>query len=258
MKLVKSLLLGTAAGLVTVAGAQAADLPVRAAAPAAVDFVRLCPAFGRGFFTIPGTETCLSISGFARGEFIVRDRETRSQDLTGWRARGRLNFDVRTATEFGPLRAFIRLDTNRSYGAFFTGGVTGFGGNLSVPGDVGGGGIAGDPRILAQAYVQYGGFIAGRNTTQWSPGPRGDRFFGARFDDAPENEQFAYVWDMTTGGQGFEVAVSVENPFNRRTNTGTGAFTGVGTFPVRAPSCSVPTAVFSPMVAKRPLTSSVA
>src|SRR4051794_7225818 len=33
MKLVKSLLLGTAAGLATVAGAQAADLPSRKAAP---------------------------------------------------------------------------------------------------------------------------------------------------------------------------------------------------------------------------------
>src|SRR6476620_7213672 len=48
MKLVKSLLLGTAAGLATVAGAQAADLPARNAAP--VEYVRVCSTYGAGFF----------------------------------------------------------------------------------------------------------------------------------------------------------------------------------------------------------------
>ena len=53
MKLVKSLLLGSAAGLAAVAGAQAADLPVRKAAP--VEYVRVCSAYGVGFFYIPST-----------------------------------------------------------------------------------------------------------------------------------------------------------------------------------------------------------
>src|SRR5919106_358021 len=69
MKLVKSLLLGSAAGLAAVAGAQAADLPVRKAAP--VEYVRVCSAYGVGFFYIPGTETCLRVSGFARFEYNV-------------------------------------------------------------------------------------------------------------------------------------------------------------------------------------------
>jgi hypothetical protein len=50
MKVVKSLLLGSAAGLLTVAGAQAADLPTRKAAP--VEYVRICDAYGAGFFYI--------------------------------------------------------------------------------------------------------------------------------------------------------------------------------------------------------------
>jgi hypothetical protein len=69
MKLVKSLLLGSAAGLAAVAGAQAADLPVRKAAP--VEYVRVCSAYGVGFFYIPGTETCLRVSGFARFEYNI-------------------------------------------------------------------------------------------------------------------------------------------------------------------------------------------
>ncbi|HSP26574.1 MAG TPA: porin, partial [Saliniramus sp.] len=67
MKLAKSLLLGSAAGLMAVAGANAADLPVRAAAPA-VDYVRVCNAYGNGFFFIPGTETCLRVGGSVRAQ----------------------------------------------------------------------------------------------------------------------------------------------------------------------------------------------
>ena len=69
MKLAKSLLLGSAAGLAVVSGAQAADLPVRKAAPVAVEYVRVCTAYGAGFFFIPGTETCLRVSGRVRAEF---------------------------------------------------------------------------------------------------------------------------------------------------------------------------------------------
>ncbi|SDI27060.1 Porin subfamily protein, partial [Bradyrhizobium sp. Rc2d] len=51
MKLVKSLLLGSAAGLIAVGGAQAADLPVKAKA---VEYVKICSLYGAGFYYIPG------------------------------------------------------------------------------------------------------------------------------------------------------------------------------------------------------------
>ncbi|MDX0180517.1 porin, partial [Sinorhizobium meliloti] len=67
---IKSLLLGSAAALAAVSGAQAADAIV-AAEPEPMEYVRVCDAFGTGYFYIPGTETCLKISGFIRvqGEF---------------------------------------------------------------------------------------------------------------------------------------------------------------------------------------------
>ena len=65
----KSILLGSAAALVAVTGAQAADLPV----VEPVDYVRVCDAFGAGFHYIPGTETCLKFSGRVRTEIGVRD-----------------------------------------------------------------------------------------------------------------------------------------------------------------------------------------
>ena len=56
---IKSLILGSAAALVAGGAAQAADLPV--AEP--VDYVKVCDAYGAGYFFIPGTDTCLKISG---------------------------------------------------------------------------------------------------------------------------------------------------------------------------------------------------
>ena len=60
---IKSLLLGSAAALVAVSGARAADA-VMAPEPEPVEYVRVCDAYGAGFFYIPGTETCLAISGY--------------------------------------------------------------------------------------------------------------------------------------------------------------------------------------------------
>ena len=62
-KITKSLLLGTAAGLVAVAGAKAADMPVKAAP---VNYVKICSLYGDGFYYIPGTDTCLKMGGYLR------------------------------------------------------------------------------------------------------------------------------------------------------------------------------------------------
>ncbi|MBI3704371.1 MAG: porin, partial [Rhizobiales bacterium] len=66
MKMVKSLLLGAAAGFVAMAGAQAADLPVKAKP---VQYVKICSLYGAGFYYVPGTDTCVKIGGFFRAEW---------------------------------------------------------------------------------------------------------------------------------------------------------------------------------------------
>ena len=107
MKL-KTLLYGTAAILVSTGAtniAQAADLP--AAAP--VDYVRICDAFGRGFFYIPGTDTCLRIGGYVRIEYRFNETDDDDDNLYRTRARYRVNLDARTETDLGLLRAFIRF-----------------------------------------------------------------------------------------------------------------------------------------------------
>src|SRR5436189_6156702 len=68
MKIVKSLLLGSAAGVAAMTGAQAADMPVKAKP---VQYVKICSLYGDGFYYIPGTDTCLKMGGYVRvqGEY---------------------------------------------------------------------------------------------------------------------------------------------------------------------------------------------
>src|SRR5260370_14249054 len=74
MTLMKSILLGSAAGIVAVAGAQAADLPTKKAAPAG--YVRICNVGGMAGFVIPGSDTCLQISRDITGQLAGSNTKT--------------------------------------------------------------------------------------------------------------------------------------------------------------------------------------
>jgi len=63
-------LLGSAAVIMAVVGAQAADLPSKKAAPAT--YVKICDAYGAGFFYIPGSDTCLRVGGYVRVDYDYR------------------------------------------------------------------------------------------------------------------------------------------------------------------------------------------
>jgi hypothetical protein len=107
---IKSLLLGSAAALAAVSGAQAADAIV-AAEPEPMEYVRVCDAFGAGFFYIPGSETCLKIGGYVRFQTdFGKDKSGRS-DYDAF-TRGQFELDTRSDTEFGALRGFIGLRGN--------------------------------------------------------------------------------------------------------------------------------------------------
>src|ERR1700720_3937048 len=114
MKMVKSLILGSAAGLLAMGGAQAADLPVKAKA---VEYVKICSLYGAGFFYIPGTDTCIKLGGYLRIDTTfngsIYDQPAWSSDLGlgdrfrnnfASRSRMALTIDTRTATEYGVVR----------------------------------------------------------------------------------------------------------------------------------------------------------
>lgn len=84
---IKSLLLGSAAALVAVSGARAADAVV-IPEPEAVEYVRVCDAAGAGYFYIPGSETCLKISGYVR--YQISGQHSDWNNLTNPSVRGPL------------------------------------------------------------------------------------------------------------------------------------------------------------------------
>ena len=68
MTLIKSTLLGSAAGILAVAGAQAADLPTHKAAPV-VQYVKICNVGGITGWVMPGSDTCVKLSGYITAQF---------------------------------------------------------------------------------------------------------------------------------------------------------------------------------------------
>jgi hypothetical protein len=154
MKMVKSLLLGSAAGLVAVAGAQAADLPVKAKP---VQYVKICSLYGVGFYYIPGTDMCIKIGGWVRAEYgygmngtfgaanvggNVNNRTTQDSIM---RARGYITADARNQTEYGTVRSYIAVGVS---GSDFTG----------TPNQTAATGAVFDAN---RAFIQWAGFTFG-------------------------------------------------------------------------------------------------
>jgi hypothetical protein len=238
MKSLKGLLLGAAAGLFAVAGAQAADLPVKAKP---VQYVKICSLYGAGFYYIPGTDTCIRVGGYVRSQLewgsvngnsfgtngpsgfatssgtgvigtIANgqyDRGTNNFNMTN---RGVLSADVRSQTEYGTVRGYIAL------------------GGQSISN-----GSANPTFFFQRAFIQFAGFTIGRTQSF--------------FDVFTTTERFNYNESKTSGdtynygvdlvgytaqfGNGFSASISAESPHYLATSAvvdgTTGAFFGGGT-----------------------------
>lgn len=141
--------LAAAAVLMGTGAVSAADLARKA--PAAAEYVKVCDAYGAGYFYIPGSETCLRIGGFVRAEFraLTQSRENialpavygwspRNQRAIATRARVNLTIDARTNTEMGLLRSFVDIWITQNTAQATT------------------------ETSLRKAFVQFGGLTAGR------------------------------------------------------------------------------------------------
>jgi hypothetical protein len=114
----KSVLLGSAAGLVVVSTAQAAEVPVKARP---VAYVRVCSIYGSGFYYMPGTDMCIKIGGYTRAELanpvngslswgpFNGNSNTRATNNLTVRAKGFITADAREQTEYGLARAYISV-----------------------------------------------------------------------------------------------------------------------------------------------------
>ena len=202
MTMGKSLLLGTAAGFVTIAGAQAADLPVKAKP---VEYVKICSLYGVGFYYIPGTDMCIKIGGWVRAEYgwgnngnftwgwangNVNNRTTNNSDF---RARGYITADARNQTEYGTVRGYIAVGLSEN--------------------DHGGDVNAANTFSANRAFIQWAGFTFGRAqsffdfysnpaTSYWGAVPGSDTGDGGWF-------VMGYTAQF---GNGFSATIAAEAP----------------------------------------------
>jgi hypothetical protein len=218
MKMVKSLLLGSAAGLVAVAGAQAADLPVKAKP---VEYVKVCSLYGAGYYYIPGTDICMKVGGYIRQEWSYNYGEnlttgpwagnsglsTRTQGArdTVWRTRAYANFDTRQQTAYGTLRTYLQIGVNGNNSFDFSSN---------------------------RAFIQIAGFTVGLASSYF------DHYsvaaIGYLVDDSSDTGDggravFAYTAQL---GNGLSATISLEEPESKRAgvyNTSLAATTVVGT-----------------------------
>ncbi len=215
---IKSLLLGSAAAMaVATTGASAADAII-AAEPEPVEYVRVCDAFGSGYFYIPGTETCLKFSGYVRFRvFGGSDTSTlgytpatvtpvvggptvltpASFSLTNsggdsyrTRVRGRLTLDAKSDTELGELHARLRLQAE----------------NDGTP--------SSDAAFcMDQGYLQLGGLLAGYTESAWVYSTNGGAtgFGGKGIYDGRYGYQQRNMLQYQFNGANFFAAISVED-----------------------------------------------
>ncbi|MCA3633594.1 MAG: porin [Methylobacterium sp.] len=209
MKLVKSLLLGSAAGLVAVAGASAADLGVKK--PTAVEYVKTCPQYGAGFFVVPGTTSCLKMIGRIRVEAIQATPTVRTDASNLFRVRGYIGYDHRTATEYGLLRTYLRGYLQREN---------------STGGAISGTNATAANAVLEYAFIQFGGLTVGRITPVfehgWSNLFAGSGLFGGHSDISYVNS-FGYTFQF---GGGFSATVALDSARERQVAIRNGTYAG--------------------------------
>jgi len=204
MKMVRSLLLGSAAGFVAVAGAQAADMPVKAKP---VEYVKICTLYGAGFYYLPGTDICVKHGAYVRfqpyynagntsatnGAFNGTAGQQTQSFLTNndliVRSRAVYTMDARTQTEYGTLRAYVLIGyTQDSIGQTA-------------------------PALYAtRGFIQFAGFTLGKATSFydiWSV-PANSYFAIASSDTGDGGDIVAaYTFQF---GNGFSATLSAEDP----------------------------------------------
>ena len=221
MRTFKGMVAGSAAVLVTAAGAQAADLPVKAKA---VEYVKVCSLYGAGFYYVPGTDTCIKLGGYLRADLGlatngiydtanggVGGAKNRLSNYYTARSREDLTIDTRTATEYGMVRTFFDATFSWTSGSYSGAGSSAVNGSTayttSTSAQVAGGFLG-----VYYAFIQFAGFTVGKAASQFSspwwnyPGNNFDGLPGGGGYD-PVN-QFTYTADF---GQGITASFSAQD-----------------------------------------------
>lgn len=230
-RLIAHLARGSAAAVFAITAVSAADLPVKAKA---VQYLKICSAYGAGYYYMPGTDTCIKISGYVRADANINGgnynkpgwdqgngegTKSRDRDYFTTRVRTELQIDTRTATEYGVLRAHMNPRFQFDTGAAPSSGVL----------------------TLDYGFIQFAGFTLGKAVsgfqTPWGSSGANSltSYLIGGYDSINGITQAAYTWQF---GNGVSAQIGVEDnrTINRAqllnaslTQPATGVFTGAFT-----------------------------
>ena len=224
----------------------AADLPSGKASP--VKYVQICDAYGSGFFTVPGTDTCTRLGGAARFETqytpgrniysIATGALTQSaslQDTNGFEARGIIYVDSRTPTQLGDARTYVRIRAANTSGDRSQGAANNF--DTSYKASSG----SKTGITLERAYVTWGGFTFGNMSSEWAGLWPSGTFVGgaADFTAGWTNGVKGLAYTQHFGG-GWTANVSLQDRSDTGPNNGFSTPSGL-TIPVQVSNTSVMT-----------------
>jgi hypothetical protein len=217
--------MGSAAGLMAVSAAQAADLPVKAAP---VEYVKVCNIYGAGFWYVPGTDTCMKIgtwvryaiytgsgdggvsNGFgasstAAGRFTRIDTSSATSQY-----RALVTVDARTQTEFGTLRSYMDVGTKfqgySTWPSSASSGLTVAGGTFNTQWN-------NNNVDATRAFIQFAGFTAGRIRSLYDIVAPGAYTLGNNriLSDTADAGMFAIAYTAQFSG-GISLSLSLEDP----------------------------------------------
>jgi len=174
-----STLLLSSAALVVAGSAYAADLPAKKGAPAKA--ATGCPAFGAGFFQIPGGDTCIKFSGRVTYDGSYNGQtDLRTEARYSQAGAYRFNVDVRSNTEVGAVRGFLRDDTGS----------------------------------MGYAYIQFAGLTAGAKDSLADIAGTNPVNWGSGWKQKAVGVDYSFAAGSTT------VAFGLENAYDNNTGTG--------------------------------------
>ena len=222
MRLLRGILLAAPATLVASFAAQAADLPSNKSAPIA--YVRVCDAYGSGFFYIPGTDTCLRVGGYVRAEYnytpgrstvniapsaaTLTGQIADAQDTTGMEVRGRIDVDARTQTQWGTVQTVVWLRGTNVDGMKSLSGATATSSAILAGGAYVPAGNGATSITMERAYIRFAGLTAGVADENFSA-MAGYMWVNYPYASFPNGvKQLAYT---ATFGGGFSSTIAVES-----------------------------------------------
>jgi Porin subfamily len=181
---------------------------------APVEYVKVCPTYGPGFYYIPGTTTCIKVGGSFYSEVYANQRFKANNDLSGWNTKAGVSLDARDNTEYGLLRTVVAPSWQSRVGTSTGGSTTTIREGLTIAPNYGGvavstAGALRETQINVVAYVQFGGFTMGRLASLASPSFAPTSNIGYEANDARyQMNTLAYTASL---GNGITASVGIED-----------------------------------------------